>query len=349
MSRRSPALGSRGVTLREVARAADVHVSTASRALDPEKAWRISAATVERVRSAADSLGYRPDMVARGLKHGRSLSVGVVVADLENPFNGPLIRGAVTALEAVGYVALVTETFDDSERLARVLDHLVGRRVDAIITTSTRASDKELLEGFAAHGTPVVLAVRSLSGSTLPTVCHDDELGATMVVDHLAELGHRVVAQLVGPPEIQSFADRSRGFARRAAEHGLVDVSSSVPVDSATTAAGRLATERLLGEASPRPTGLFAPNDLLAIGAIDAASSAGLECPRDISLVGYNDAPLVDHLSPPLTTVRIAAAEIGRLAAETALAAIHDPDRPPDCITLGATLVVRGSSGPAPA
>jgi LacI family transcriptional regulator len=345
---RSTALGSREVTLKEVARVAGVHISTASRALDPTNSWRISAATVERVRRAASDLGYRPDMVARGLKRRRTTSIGVVVSDLENPFVGPLIRGIVTSVEARGFVVLVTESFDEHERFAHVLDHLVSRRVDAIITTAAHESDADLLRGLVSTGTPIVLAVRAVEGADLPSVTNDDVHGGRLALDHLAELGHEVVAQLCGPPDIRSFVDRGRAFAEHAAASALVDRTIEETAHEPTVREGRRLMELTLGLGEPRPTGIFAHNDLLAIGAMDATLAAGLACPGDVSIVGYNDAPLVDHLSPPLTSVRLPGEEIGRLAAELAVAAIEDPTAAPRAISLDVTLVVRGSSGPAP-
>lgn len=337
----------RGVTLKDVARAADVHISTASRSLDPAKSGRLSDETVERVRRIAAELGYSPDMVARGLKRGRTTTIGVVVADLENPFVGPVIRGIAGALEEQGFVALVAETLDDPDRFARLLDHLVSRRVDAIIATAARYGDGPLLKRASRLGPPIVLAVRSLPHSALPTVVPDDTLGATLAVDHLHQLGHRVCAQLKGALDISSFVDRSRAFERRMAELGLRDVSVLESARSPTIAEGRRLMELTLA-ATDRPTAIFAHNDLLAVGAIDAIRASGLDCPRDISVFGFNDGPLADHVSPALSTIRMPLLELGRRAAGLAMELIEHPAAGPRRISFAPALVLRASTGPAP-
>jgi LacI family transcriptional regulator, galactose operon repressor len=338
----------RGATLKDVARLAEVHISTASRALDPARAQRLSDATIARVRSAADELGYTPDMIARGLKRGRTTTVGVVVADLENPFIGPVIRGIAGSLEEEGYVALVAETFDDHARFGRLLDHLVSRRVDAIITTAARFGDGQLLKRTTQHGLPIVLAIRSLPRSPLPSVVPDDSLGAAMAVDHLFELGHRVVAQLRGPADVSSFVERARGFQERVAELAMRDVSVTTTATAPSVAEGLKLMALTLG-GHVRPTAVFAANDLMAIGAIDALRAHGLDCPGDLSVFGYNDGPLADHVSPSLSTVRMPMLELGRRAAELAMELIEDPIARPSRISFAPAVVVRASTGPVAA
>jgi len=338
----------RGATLKDVARLAEVHISTASRALDPARAQRLSEATIARVRSAADELGYTPDMIARGLKRGRTTTVGVVVADLENPFIGPVIRGIAGSLEKQGYVALVAETFDDHARFSRLLDHLVSRRVDAIITSAARFGDGQLLKRAAQQGPPIVLVIRSLPRSPLPCVVPDDSLGAALAVEHLFELGHRVVAQLRGPQDVSSFVDRARGFQERLAELAMQDVSVPVSATAPTVAEGlKLMALTLRGPV--RPTAVFAANDLMAIGAIDALRAHDLDCPGDMSVFGYNDGPLADHVSPSLSTVRMPMLELGRRAAELAMDLIDDPVARPSRISYAPAVIVRRSTGPATA
>jgi LacI family transcriptional regulator len=141
-------------TLREVADRAQVHISTASRALDASQVGRISEATVARVRAAAAELRYAPDLVAAGLKRGRTATIGVVVADLANPYLGPLIRGISTVMEEQGIVPLIAETLEDEDRLERVLLGLVQRRVDAIITAATHLGDEPTLQQVSGDWPP---------------------------------------------------------------------------------------------------------------------------------------------------------------------------------------------------
>lgn len=333
-----------GVRLRDVARATGVHPSTVSRALDPSKAELVSQETRERVRAAARELGYRPDIVASGLRRGRSLTVAVVVADLGNPYIGPVVRGIENGLEGCGFMALIAETQDDEQRLTRVLDHLQSRRVDAIITTAARAGSHRVLRK-AARGIPVVLAVRTLPPSFgFPCISQDDETGGRMAAQHLIGLGHRRLAQLCGPTDVSSFVDRERGFRQAAQDHGVAVVQLSDVAAGPVLEEGRRLARLLLDQIDPLPTALFAHNDLIAMGALEVFAGRGLRCPRDVSIVGFNDSLLAAHTDPPLTTVRLPGYELGRMAAEMALSLIEEPGRPPWTLSLPPSLVVRRST-----
>ena len=337
----------RSVTLKDVANAADVHVSTASRALDPTKSWRISRETIERVQSAADELGYMPDMIAKGLKRGTTLMVGVIVADLENPFMGPLIRGVAQQVEQRELVTVVTETFESRDRFERALNYLLSRRVDAVISTAARTTDEHLLARFAERIPAFVLAVRNVKGSGLPFINQDDVHGAELAAGHLLELGHHALAQLRGPIDVDLIENRTLGFRRTVSASSALDLTVSDVARELTVAEGRRLMALTLDQnRSHLPTAVFAHNDLMAIGAIEEIAARGLRCPQDISIVGYNDAPLVEHLEPPLSTIRIPGEEIGRRAGQMVLELIDDPSRKPESVSIPATLIPRGSTGP---
>src|SRR5207302_9181954 len=140
------------VTLEDVARAAGVHYSTVSRALDPSKVWRVNAVTRKHVEAVARRMGYQRDMVASGLKRGRTHTVAIVVADLGNPFIAPVLRGIANRLEHAGFMSLISDTQDDSARLERILNHLLSRRVDAIILTAARLGDGTVLRRISRQG-----------------------------------------------------------------------------------------------------------------------------------------------------------------------------------------------------
>jgi LacI family transcriptional regulator len=188
---------------------------------------------------------------------------------------------------------------------------MVTRRLDAVIVTAARRGDEASL-ARAATSLPVVLAVRSLERSDLPTVIHDDHLGASLAADHLVGLGHTRLAQVRGSEDISSFRHRASGFAERLARSAARDVSLATVAVEPSVDQGHELTEKLLDLSDDeRPTAIFAHNDLLAVGALAAIAGRGLRCPEDISVVGYNDSPLTDHVSPPLTTVRVPTKEMG--------------------------------------
>ncbi|MSO42519.1 MAG: LacI family transcriptional regulator [Solirubrobacterales bacterium] len=339
----------RVVTLKDVARAAGVHASTASRALDPSKSGCISPATVERVGRAATQLGYVPDMIAKGLRGGTTSMVGVVVADLENPFFGPVVRGISKQLESRGFVTLVAETLEDRDRFERTLNHLLSRRVDALVTTAARSGDAELLDRFAGRIPACVLAVRNIEGSGLPYVNQDDRQGGGMAADHLIELGHASLAQLRGPVDIDTFANRAEGFRRSVGDAGLVDATVGEQGEALTLEEGRRLMALTLDENPARaPTAIFAHADVMAIGAIEEMEARGLRCPEDISVIGYDDAPLVSHIQPPLSTIELPGLELGGRAGEMVLEMIDDPGSVPESVSLPARLVARESTAAPP-
>lgn len=333
------------VTLEDVARAAGVHYSTVSRALDPNKVWRVNAATRKRVQTVARRMGYQRDMVASGLKRGRTHTVAVVVPDLGNPVIAPILRGIANRLEAAGLMSLISETQDDSERLERVLNHLVSRRVDAIILAAARLSDGAALRRFSRQGIPVLLAVRKV-GNQMPACTNDELLGGTLAAQHLIALGHRRLAQLRGPSDFFSTMERAQGFSKAVAKAGATEVLVPSTAGAPTIDEGVRMMRLLLDRTRAVPTAIFAHHDLLALGALSALRERGLECPRDISIVGFHDLPQVDRVTPALTTIRQPAEELGRIAAEMTVAVLNSPGQPPLWRTLPPTLVVRESTAP---
>jgi LacI family transcriptional regulator, galactose operon repressor len=346
--RQDEASRSRGATLKDVARIAGVHPGTASRALDPTKMWLVAPKTRARIEAAARQLGYRPDIVARSLRSGSTKTIGVIVADLSNAVVSEAIHGVAEFLFPRGYMPLIIETFDDPDRLVLALDALRSRRVDAVIITAARAADTAVIRSMVREGLRVVLAVRPLPGLDVPTVVHDDAHGGRLVAEHLLGLGHRVLGELRGTLDAQPFAERGRGFrqAVAAGDGTLVEVADVAAHPNAEE--GRRLIEFYLASEGDLPTAFFAHNDAMAIGAIDALRQAGLRCPEDVSVVGYNDAPLSDHVVPPLTTVRYPFDIIGRFAAEVALSHIEDHNRPGVRVSFPAELIVRGSTAPVP-
>jgi LacI family transcriptional regulator len=334
------------VTLEDVARAAGVHYSTVSRALDPATARQVNVVTGKRVQAIAKRLGYHKDMVASGLKRGRTHTVAVIVGDLGNPNVAPLLRGISNRLEPAGLMPLIVETQNDPARLERILNHVLSRRVDAVIVTAARLGDGPTLRRIRRQGIPVVLAVQTVPGVRLPAFTNDDILGGSLAAQHLLALGHRRVAQLRGPADIYSCLQRAQGFSQTIAAAGATEVvlRSTGPMGTAEEG-GRL-MRQLLDSKRAMPTGIFAHHDLMAFGALSVAEERGLVCPRDFSMVGYNDLPNLERTVPPLTSVRLPREELGRLTAEVMVEMLSSSDRAPASRKLAPTLVVRQSTAP---
>jgi LacI family transcriptional regulator len=331
------------VTLRDVAAAAGVHTATASRALNPDTRKLVNADTARRVLDVATDLGYRPNPIARGLKTSRSYTIGVVVPDLRNPLFPPIARGIEERLEPAGYTSLLANTDNDPEREQLSFDALRARQVDGYITASARR-EHPLLQELAANGRPLVLVNRATDDDALPSVVPDDSDGMRQAVAHLAALGHRRVAHLAGPFELSTGVHRHEGFVQGMRAAGLTVEHDLVAAGSLFTEAEGARQCRELLERARDFTAVLAGNDLLALGCLDALRDAGLECPRDVSVVGFNDMDWSKRFSPPLTTVRVPHHRLGIAAADLLLERLADAGAPVRHVVLPVELVVRGST-----
>ena len=334
-------------TIRDVARRAEVHPGTASRALNEATRSLVKAETATRVLAAAAALGYKPDYLARSFKTRRTFSVGVVIPDINNPLFPPIVRGLEDRLSTAGYVALLANTENDIHREGRILEGLLGRRIDGLVLATARRKDPVIVE-LGRQRTAVVLVNRVVEDRAFSSVSVDDHAGVTMVVEHLASLGHHQIVHVAGPQSLSTGYRRYRGFVAAMRDSGLKPQKVHVSFASRFSIAEgvRCATEMLSG--AMRPTAIVAGNDMLALGCYTALERLGLRCPDDVSVVGFNDMPLVDRLSPPLTTVRIPHYDLGTQAAELLLERMADHDAPLKIVLLAPHLVVRESTGPAP-
>jgi len=326
----------------DVARAAEVHASTASRALNPETRGVVSDETVARVLQVAKELGYRPHPLARGLRTARSLTVGIVVPDLENPLFPPLVRGAEAALGEQGYTLLIGNTDNDAERTRTVVATLAERRVDGLILATTELGG-ETVAIARDLGIEVVLVNRETSDGSASAIVGDDHLGIGLAIDHLVGLGHTRIGHVAGPARLSTGVGRAVAFRDHLARHGLVADGMVETADWFQVEPGLQAAATLI-ERVPELTAIVAANDLLAIGALRALREAGLRVPDDVSLTGYNDMPFVDVLQPPLTTVSVPYREMGRLAAQMLLRRLQGQDGEAETVRLPPTLSVRAST-----
>ena len=335
------------IKLVDVARAAGVHPGTASRALNPQAREQVSPATVRRVTRAAQRLGYVPNPVARGLRTARSFLVGMVVPDVTNPLFPPLVRGAEKVLSQAGYTLVLTDTDNDAATERRQIELLRARGTDGFIVATARWEDALLAE-IAAAGVPAVLVNRNTASATLPYVGGDERTGVRLAVEHLVALGHRHIAHLGGPADTSTGRERAAAFRQSALQHALPSTGLVRACAAYTEEAGAEAAARLIAS-GPKFTAVVAGNDLIAFGVLDALTRAGLSCPDQVSLIGFNDMPHLDKLAPPLTSVALPLAEMGAQAARILLARVAEPDRePPAQSLLGVTLRIRASTAAPP-
>ncbi|WP_179400955.1 LacI family DNA-binding transcriptional regulator [Burkholderia guangdongensis] len=342
MTSSSETRGAGRVTIREVAAAASVNASTVSRVLNPATRHLIGDEVVRRVLAVAKSLGYRQNRLASALRGGQSKVIGVCLPDISNPVFPPMVCGIEEELSAEGYGVLIANIVGKPKDQERMLEQMLERQVDGLVL-ATAARQDPLVRRCVLDGVPVVLVNRGEDGGQVPEVINDDFLSMRLAVDHLVGLGHTRIAHLSGPERLATGLSRLQGFRIATQEH---DLAANVVVEAAefTREAGRAACERLLDE-HRNVTAIIAANDLIALGCYDVFAERLIACPRDISLIGHNDMPLLDMLNPPLTTLRIQHREMGRQAARLLLGMIATPAASPLRITLAPELVVRGSTG----
>ena len=339
----------RPATLRDVAAAARVHPATASRALNPETRILVSEDTARRVAAAAAKLGYRPNPVARSLRTRRSHTVGVLIPDLNNPLFPPIVRGLEDKLAAAGYVALLGNTDSDANRERLLFEQMRARHVDGFVLATATMHDKILAEAAKAE-LPVVLMNRLAQDYSFPSVSVDNEQGARMAISHLARLGHTRIAHIAGPQEASTGVSRLRGFRDGMAQHQLtVDDSLITYANRYTVEEGKRCCRELLASrdadgANGPFTAISAANDMLAVGCYAALDETALQCPEDLSVIGFNDMPFIDRLRPPLTTVRFPHYQLGTEAAQLLLERISGGEGPVKILYLAPELVVRGST-----
>lgn len=288
------------VTLHDVAAAAGVSKSTVSRILD-ERLPRAQNPTADRVRQVATDLGYMRDISAANLRRGQSLTIGVIVPRLTDTVMAMLYESLARASARVGRFAIVATTDDNPGAVRTAAESLLRRGVDGLILATAR-DDDDFTDELKERGVPFVLALRT-DGHSASSV-GDDQLGGYLATRHLLDLGHRRIGLIAGPSFASSSRLRTEGYRQAMREAGIeldpeLIVASSFGIESGAEAAGAL-----LSLQCP-PSAIFAVNDNTAIGAMSTILRRGLSVPGDISLIGYNDIPLVSLLPTPLTTVRV--------------------------------------------
>ena len=305
------------VSVRDVAAVAAVSVGTVSNVLNrPDK---VAPATAERVLAAIQSLGFVRNDAARQLRAGRSRSIGLVVLDIRNPFFTDIARGAEERAAEMGMTLLVGSSQEDPDREGAYLDLFLEQRVSGVLLSPV-ADTRDRLERLRSNGVPVVLVDRQSKDHTFSSVAVDDIVGGRLAVRHLIDVGRRRIAYVGGPTSIRQVADRLRG-ARQAVRRTPGVELEVVQTDALTVLAGRAAGE-LIRERRPgdRPDAIFAANDLLAIGILQALMlPGGLRVPQDIALIGYDDIDFASASVVPLSSIRQPAGVIGRRAVELLL------------------------------
>ena len=294
-------------TIKDVAKRARVSIATVSRVVN-ESPHSVSQATRERVLEAIKALDYRPNALAQGLIMKRSMTVGIIIPDISNPYYAEIVRGIQDIADEAGYAVMLQNTDRRKERIIKCIQLLRDKRADGII-----------FSGGIIHGYETLSTLRELAQRVVvigrhevdfPAVRVDNIVGATQAVQHLIDLGHQRIGFISGSRTSTTSNDRLRGYKNALAQHGIPYEKHLVGQGNLTPESGNLEAKTLL-EREDRPTAIFATNDLMAYGAINAAKEQGLNVPEDLAVVGFDNIPLSSYFEPPLTTVGIPMYELG--------------------------------------
>ncbi|MFF8842008.1 LacI family DNA-binding transcriptional regulator [Streptomyces sp. NPDC015127] len=331
------------VGIKDVARAAGVSVGTVSNVIN--RPDTVSEETRARVLSTIDRLGYVRSESARQLRAGHSRMLALLVLDMANPFFVDVAAGAERSARETGLGMMVCNSAESPQEEASYLSLFAEQRVRGLLVTPADTTGRTL-ERFRRHGIPFVFVDRLVPSAEACSVSVDDVTGGALAVGHLLDQGHRTLAYVSGPMHLAQCQDRHAGALRAFEAAGVpAERLRHLEAERLDVAAGRDAGARLLGM-SPRPTGVFCANDLLALGVLQTLYGARVAVPDDVALVGYDDIEFAAAAAVPLTSVRRPAFHMGRTASrllieETgATASAHDHRR----IVLQPELVVREST-----
>ena len=332
-------------TINDVARRAEVSPVTVSRVIN--KARNVSPATRERVEQAIQELGYVPSAAARSLRSKRTRTMALVLPDIANAFWTTVARGVEDAAQSCGYSVLLYNTDETPSKQLRYLDVIASQRVDGVII-APYDSDARNLATLRARKIPIVVIDRRIKGWEVDTVCGDSVSGARALVQHLIKLGHQRIAVVSGPLNTSTAEDRVTGYCLALNEAGIPVSASLIKRGEYHAPSGERLTYQLLDEGL-NPTAIFAANNAIAMGVIDALEKRGLRIPQDVALVCFDDLPNASRFFPFLTVAVQPAYDMGLNAAQLLISRLDDEvNWPPRQVVLPTRLIIRYSCGRPP-
>jgi len=331
------------VTIKDVARLAGVSSMTVSRVINSSD--RVKPETQRRVENAIAELGYVPSRLARGLSARKTGTLAVIVPDVANPFFTLIVRAAEEVARRSTYRVILCDTRADLAVERDVIEELIAHRVEGIAIAPVSDGSKPHLARLAKFGVPFVLIDRTVAGIDCDAVVGESVGGAQRLVEHLIELGHRHIGLIVETDEVSTARERRRGYEAALAAAGLPFDPALIEVQTPDPGGGFAGMSRLLSIEEP-PSAVFAVNNLVALGAIEAVRETGLEVPNDVALVCFDDIELASRLYPFLTAMEQPAETFGMLGTQLLLERIHrgGPARG-HVVVLPGRLTIRRSCG----
>lgn len=331
-------------TLKEVAKYAKVSITTVSRVMN--EADKVNPETRERVQRVMRELDYQPNRVAQRLRtsKGQSKLLGLIIPDIQNQFYSSIVRGVEDVAYGKDYAVILCNSDENPTKERFYLDVLQSESVDGVILPPIHQYSK-VVEGLIESGVPVVCVDRKLVREAVDTVVVNNEKGGYLAVKHILDFGHKRIAILTSSSQFSSFDERLTGYKNALKDHNIaLDDELIKEGDPRSTESAYLFTKELLRLSNP-PTAIFATNNLMTLGVLEAVHEEQLNVPDDISIVGFDDMPWARAISPPLTVIKQPGYEMGRRATELLFQRFDDPKREPVQIIMEPTLIIRKSTG----
>lgn len=329
------------VTMRQIAERARVSIGTVSHVVNGTAPVRPKLR--ERVLEVIRNLGFQPSALAQGLRTNRTRMIGMIIPDITNPFFPGLVRGAEDVAFKHSYRVILCNTDNDPAKESLYFNELRSYRAAGLLIIPAAGSDiASSLKPGAAGIPPAVCIDRRPDGWTGDSVVVANELGAYRATQHLIQSGHRYIAVITGPSLLANSVERLKGFRKALIEANLPLPAEFVQEAVFDTRSGFQAARRLL-RMLPRPTAIFAFNDLMALGVLHAIHELDLRCPEEISLVGFDDLEFCEYTSPALTSVYQPGYQLGATAANLLLERIKGRKGSPKRLVLDTELKLRNS------
>jgi LacI family transcriptional regulator len=334
-------------TIREIADELEVSVSTVSAVVNNR--GYVSPAMRERIEAALRRANYRPNEVARSLRLRATRTISLIVPDLTNSFYARLMRGVEDYLATQGYRLVVADSREDWSRQRDYLASFTSRMADGLMLVPCRSSEKELSTVHSlAEGRPLIFVDRAPASATVDSVLTDNIRAGYEATQHLLELGHKEIAIISEPLNLLNGAERLEGYRNALRSRGWRPDRTLIRVGDDTELSGYRCAIDLLGRRN-RPTAIVACNNLMMLGLLRALRERRIACPRQISIIGFDDVEWWPYLATPLTSVNVPGAELGRAAAMLLLSRLQNiAPATPERVLLPANLVLRESTA-APA
>ncbi len=334
-------------TIGDVARVAEVSKATVSRVLN---GIQVRQETRLKVLEAIDKLQYRPNAQARGLPLGRTNVIGVIVPEILRDFYSSIVSGVMEILDPLNYSMILSQTGNRKGKEVEYANLLRERRVDGLLVVTPREVDARFVTRLVVDDRfPVVLIDGFVGNAPVSSVMVDNFRGAKAVTQHLLELGHRRIDFVMGLSETRESHDRLEGYRRALEKYGVDFDPSYVWNGDYSRESGKESGRRILAlPSSRRPTAIFAANDSMAVGIVEAMEEAKVKIPEQIALAGYDDVELAVTVRPRLTTVRQPLRDMGRFGARKLINVINGEEPEATRMMLPLELVVRESSGGTP-